>query len=145
LIDLTIRIRLSYTNGKALSFLGNGMREKTQGTYQFKRMSKWFIYYKSHDDFLVIKLDYSLTWRIKISPGENFSQNFACNFSKFLYNFSEFLYNFITFSHFLYKLKHFSENLSQNFSYIILIIKYRKISKIFCKYNFWWNVLLYKI
>jgi len=23
----------------------------------------------------------------------------------------------------------------------MLIIKYRKIFKIFCKYNFWWNVL----
>ena len=80
---------------------------------------------------------------------EKFSQNFS-------YNFSEFLYNFITLSHFLYEhfyFEHFSKNLHlfsefsicainyEDFPYVQLIMKIRKISKIFCKYNFWWNVI----
>jgi len=47
---------------------------------------------------------FAYKYKIKINPNENFSQNFSCNFS-------EFLYNFIIFSHFLYELEHFSENL----------------------------------
>jgi len=64
--------------------------------------------------------------------GENFSQNFS--------EFSEFLYiNFLTFSsHFLHELEHFSE---KSTSFLRIFMKYCKISKIFCKYNFWWNVI----
>jgi len=70
-----------------------------------------------------------------------FLRIFRYNFLECVYNFSKFLYNFITFSHF-YTNWNISQKIyifSQNFSYM-LIMKYHKIFKIFCKYNFWWNV-----
>jgi len=87
-----------------------------------------------HNNFYIM-----LCFSLFCYPDENLSQNFSNNFLEFLYNFSKFLYNFITFSHFLYELEHFSENLlyifSQNsylyVSYYMLIMKYRKILKIF--------------
>jgi len=87
--------------------------------------------------------DDKFTDRTQVFPDENFSQNFSFfSFLEFLYNFSEFPYNFITFSHFFIRIGTFlrkSTFFSQNCSYM-LIMKYRKIFKIFCKCNFWWNV-----
>ena len=50
---------------------------------------------------------------------------------------------YIILSYLLYELTLFRKSTSffKIFHIYELIMKYRKISKIFCKYNFWWNII----